>query len=824
MTATAAYAPLTPEEAAAANDASHGEVPKVPIVPVPEDAPPFNFKIPSLGGAPTMKWAYLDADGKLLGYDARFDYEDAGKPAKQVLPVSFCEIGDKRSWRAKAMPAPRSLYGLDKLAARPDAPVVIVEGCKTADAAAELLTAYVAVSWQGGGGAVHLSDWSALADRDVLIWPDRDRHKDAGGEEKPYDDQAGTLAAVTIANRVGPIAKSLSVLCLDELDVKDGWDAADAVDEGWTPDDVDRFLETYARDRNELQTTITMPAGYEYGNDACLWYVEPGKAGGIRIAGGLKVVARTRDQDGASWGILLEWNDDDQRAHQLPMPRSWLASDGSTIWQTLMDGGLYVNTDPKARRLLAEFLARVDHTGRARAVSKVGWSGDVFVLPEQTIGDRAGERVLFQSGEAQRHPYQMAGTLDRWKADVAAKAVGNSRLTFGLSAAFVGPLLGPCGEESAVINFIGPSSIGKTTKLALLASVWGEPKTYIRQWRATSNGLEGVALQHSETLLCLDELGQLEPREAGQVAYMIANEQGKTRANRLGNSRAVASWKVCAVSSGEIGLADLVREGSARSGAKKSTAAGQEIRVLDVPADAGAGLGVFEHIHDGGTPEAFSRQLKDAARKTYGLAGPAFLRILVTDRAVFAEAVLAAIRQFVDANVTDAMDGQVQRAARRFGLIGAAGELAASFGVLPWPEGEAMGSAAIMFRAWLDRRGTSGSAEERNMIAAVRSFLEMHGSSRFASMVGDEDDRVKVINRAGFWRYEDGGREFLILTSTFKEEICAGFDAKAVSRVLIARGLLRPDVAGKKSAQSVTLPGMGKTRVFVIAPEIFDAE
>ncbi|WP_457589305.1 DUF927 domain-containing protein, partial [Legionella pneumophila] len=49
-----------------------------------------------------------------------------------------------------------------------------------------------------------------------------------------------------------------------------------------------------------------------------------------------------------------------------------------------------------------------------------------------------------------------------------------------------------------------------------------------RLWRSTTNGLEGLAALHNDGLLILDELSQMDPREAGEAAYLLANGQGKT--------------------------------------------------------------------------------------------------------------------------------------------------------------------------------------------------------------------------------------------------------------------------------------------------------
>ena len=61
----------------------------------------------------------------------------------------------------------------------------------------------------------------------------------------------------------------------------------------------------------------------------------------------------------------------------------------------------------------------------------------------------------------------------------------------------------------------GTSSIGKTMILIVAGSVWGGGgmQGYRREWRATLNGLEGVAAMHSDALLALDEMGEIDGRD-----------------------------------------------------------------------------------------------------------------------------------------------------------------------------------------------------------------------------------------------------------------------------------------------------------------------
>jgi putative DNA primase/helicase len=96
-----------------------------------------------------------------------------------------------------------------------------------------------------------------------------------------------------------------------------------------------------------------------------------------------------------------------------------------------------------------------------------------------------------------------------------------------VSTAFAAPLLEVLNVASGLVHFRGDSSRGKTTVLRPAASVGGSPTEAIRTWRATTNGLEGVAAMHNSILLVLDELHQIAAKEAGAAALMLCNEAGK---------------------------------------------------------------------------------------------------------------------------------------------------------------------------------------------------------------------------------------------------------------------------------------------------------
>jgi putative DNA primase/helicase len=185
-----------------------------PIMPVPDDAPKPTFNHFKLG-APAAAWTYRDREGRVLFYVVRFELHGG---SKEVLPRCYGTLKGKPGYFWKAPIAPRPLYRLNQLAERPaDMPVLVVEGEKTANAAAKLIEDHVAMTWQGGSKAGDKADWSPLQGRDVVIWPDA--------------DDPGRKAAQVVGRALLEIAATVRIV-EPPADLPKGWDLADPVPDG----------------------------------------------------------------------------------------------------------------------------------------------------------------------------------------------------------------------------------------------------------------------------------------------------------------------------------------------------------------------------------------------------------------------------------------------------------------------------------------------------------------------------------------------------------------------------------------------------------------
>jgi putative DNA primase/helicase len=395
-------------------------------------------------------------------------------------------------------------------------------------------------------------------------------------------------------------------------------------------------------------------------------------------------------------------------------------------------------------------------------------------------------------GKADAARYGENGTLAEWIKQVAAPAAGNSRLVLALSTAFAGPLADLLNDEGGGVHLVGGSSLGKSTALVVAGSVWGGGGRggFTQTWRATGNALEAIARAHSGTLLALDELGELDAREAGSTAYLLVNGQGKARGTRDGEGvRTRAEWRIMLLSSGEIGLGDKIAETGKRA------KAGQLIRLVDVPADAGKGLGLFENTK-GHAPAEFSKLIKSAALDCYGTAGPAFAAALADDP----ETALTTTRDRITEIQKKLLDGagegggQAFRVAHRFALIAAAGELAALALGLPWAENEAERAAAVCFDAWRSTLGGEGPGELVAAMDALRSAVEKHGESRFRILhdmtQGAPLSGQGVRDLIGY-RFKRGDDLYWGFTPTGWKEVLAGVaDPKGIATMLKEREAL----------------------------------
>lgn len=169
-------------------------------------------------GTPAHRYIYRDADGAPLYVVAR--YEEAGE--KTFWPWTW----HGGQWTVKGYPKPRPLYGLQRLDALTRR-VIVVEGEKAAEALQAVVQLSPVVTWSHGAANWRYADWSPLAGRPVLLWPDAD---------PPGVEAMQGLAAALLKLKC-------QVSRVDVEGLPDAYDAADAVLAGLTGAALNEWLQ-----------------------------------------------------------------------------------------------------------------------------------------------------------------------------------------------------------------------------------------------------------------------------------------------------------------------------------------------------------------------------------------------------------------------------------------------------------------------------------------------------------------------------------------------------------------------------------------------------
>lgn len=533
------------------------------------------------------------------------------------------------------------------------------------------------------------------------------------------------------------------------------------------------------------------------------------------ICSPIEIIAKTRDTNSGTWGILLQWRDDDSVLHTWSMPLSLLQGDAREYRKELASQGLNITTNPKQRSYLDTYIQDYPIHKRALCVDKLGWHGEQYILPDGAKGRDGKELIVYQSAHAINSTLSQQGTLAQWRDELCKPLAEQSRFVFSIACAFAGQLLALLDDDGGGFHLLGSSSMGKSLSLKTAASVWGKPDSYTKTWRSTDNALEGTASEHNDSFLPLDEISECDSKIVGKAVYMLANGQGKGRSTTTGHNRTAKTWRIIFLSNGEESLQNFMAQ------AGQKTNAGIEVRVAHIDADAGKGLKTFDSLVLADTGAAQADKIKELSHAYYGVAGIAWLEHITNDKA----ATTATAKQFVSDFMSQYSDlaPQAYRVAKRFAIVAAAGEMATLAGITGWQAGQATTAVMTCLDNWLDNYGRDGEHEQRQIIEHIKAFIEQHGSSRFqpCHIHMHQDFETKITNRAGYHNYGTG--EYYFSTSTF-DEVCSPFNKSKVLQVLDEARLLNVTESDRKTCR-VSLPfKKNRSRVYAVKSDILSYE
>lgn len=830
----------------------------------------FNLNVPELTeynlgrrtkerfkGGKLSFYHYYSSKGVPMGCVVRCDKNTGGDKYKSFVMHSYDYI--KKQWQASWSGEGKPLYNLPEIAARPDATILIVEGEKTAEAAKQLFPDYVVTTSCSGAGSPRKTNWSHLSGRDVIISPDND----AGGAK-----YARIVNEILLSHSVNSI-KGLDVKKLGRFKIEnskpkarservpDKYDLADCLADGWNS----KLIKVYQDHKDfapffevikDVQAVRELPKegekvffikGTNYklnSKTSNLWWekVKEDKRTGeiiktwISLCGYIKPLYCMKDVEG-NHGLLIEIATRRGEKVECFFTRDEIATEKDTVKLLLKKGLSVPHLKPDYTYAVNFYLNNFEPKDRAVGVSMAGWQNKkAYILPffneprntyKVDNENKATEYILQQKGVISRE-LQKKGTLQDWKRTVGEISRGNHLHCFAVMSALTAPLLKLLNEEGGFFHFVGASSIGKSSILALAMSVWGN--TEMGTFRATDNNLEGVCKEANDGAIFLDEMGECEADALSRIVYMVANGVTKGRADKSGNARAITHFKVLALSSGEKGIEEKLAE------KKLYAKAGQLLRMGELDADRGKGLATFDVLNiNPETKEQFkngaeqAEYLKHHARENCGVVIDAFLTELVRELDRYIIAVGKFKKTWIKQLNRTARQPEIDRMIKRLSTVYATGMVASNIGILPYKDNEVAECLNNVFENWLNRRGGDESYELNAIIKDLYKLCIEEQYLRFSNAYPRDDEKLNVVkSNAGFYKMEGGElKEFWIRPRAFDEYVIKGRDKKTFLPLLAKSSYLKQNNNGENTMPKKPKNEL-KQRFYVVVIEAFLTE
>lgn len=471
-------------------------------------------------------------------------------------------------------------------------------------------------------------------------------------------------------------------------------------------------------------------------------------------------------------------------------------------------------------------IVNADTQHRTTLVRTPGFHGGRYVFHDGTSAPNEKRTAIFLylDGLLVDVGSGPTGDLEKYLKLAAHALRHSSRLTLALCAAYSSPLLHLAKLQGGGFHFFGDSTAGKTTTLRLANSAIYAPEAMVT-WSATETAVEELAAFRNDSLLCFDELGSLDgspdscAAQIRKLIYKLANGQSRARSRISTGARyGMRVWRTTILSTGEQSLAVLARSN------RTSRFRGEEVRMIDIPCDAGAGLGIFESLPPKcADADVFRSRIWDVTESNFGIPFRQYMDHVVScvqaDREAFEKRLRALMTEYRDkAGVGDCVDS-LSRMVDRFAIAYAGGVLALEAHAL-------RGERDDIFRGVSACMDASIGREMRERRKALESGIESLGGYLRASdlpyvdLAAWDEDLAAIIELApGFMKTIKIGKKkvriAMLKTETVENAVPDANVRRKLLRLLAAKGVLRADAEGNLTrATSIGPKGTGRPRVY----------
>lgn len=473
--------------------------------------------------------------------------------------------------------------------------------------------------------------------------------------------------------------------------------------------------------------------------------------------------------------LKLSWLRDGQWQHRI-VERATIATARKIV--ELAAYGVPVTSNNAAT--LVEFLAAfesenlpalpselvVDRMGWIDGLNRCGFFSGENLLVVANGSNLAVNLQPADAGQAQIvSAFRPQGTMETWQRAIR-DVTGFPEVMLDLCTSLCTPLLYILDAHNFVVSYAGPTSRGKTTTLRIAASCWGCPderssSSTLGTWDASRTCIERTTtLQGDHPLLLDDTKRARDSHDIAQTLYDISTGRGRGRGT-IGSIAETGSFRTVLISSGESPITSFSRDGGTRA------------RVLEL---WGSPFGRTD-----ATTARIATTANQSVLDNYGHAGPAFVRFLLANQAVWdswREEFRGCRAEYLERAGDDPV---AARLAEHAAVLEMAARLAADAEILPHE------SRGVVSQLW--PRLAAETAEADQAEAALRivwewalrhreTFIEQPRQGQFEPTAG----------WSGRW-----GQEYVGVFPAKAERILrdAGFEPDAMLRIWADRSWLR---------------------------------
>lgn len=507
------------------------------------------------------------------------------------------------------------------------------------------------------------------------------------------------------------------------------------------------------------------------------------------------------------WQTLIDFHDCEGKSQSVTIARSDVGKTNE-IRDLLRNRGFdWPEDKSELEQLLVKYL-KTDPARRITLVEKTGWFKDwTFVFQDDAIGPDA-KSVRYRSLSDEDRGAGVAGDLPSWSAIIKIVLCSSSAM-LALGTSFGGPFHQLLRIEGGGFNLYGRRGTGKTSACVAAESVWVKTgRDFVTTWDISATALDERKSESSDMLAYFDDLARAGSTDSKRIAkasdgiFRLTTGSARKRSKHFKVDPGLPPSWIAVLSTSVPSLLDI------SLAAGSHVFAGEEDRLIDVPAVVSEKLGIFEECPPGfKDTRAASFALESISAANYGVAGRAYIKRIVADK----EAATSFVEKMVDRFVehVGATGSTEARYVQRFGLAYAGLKLANKYGIIKLPKGAAWNAINLCYRRARETAPTFPQTVDRALRRLRKSLLELDGIIDLSTR-GSSTTKAKFENCSGvLLPYSDHGLTFAVKF----EELPALSDSSLTSRQIADnlkdRGLLL-QVKDGKSTIPIKVPGLGK--------------